>query len=253
MRSRAGFLLAAALALLPAWASADSGNPGGANTATPTASPAATQTALPGQTSPFATPTPTPTPGPIGNGFVLFGINTGNGSGGTIPSATATPMPFPGSNESGFFIDVAGRFSPTYSAMLHFNDYALHGGDSPVVTRSDGALYYTPNGGAFAFGLGYMSLQRSSSAQSANAAGVGISLLPDLRRSLAPYVNLFFYPGAKVSGTTSAITTIQAGLMFEMPRSHLVFKLGYDHQSYGNQSTSPTSLGGVQFGVGAGF
>lgn len=219
----------------------------------PTPAPSAAPGASPGLNNPFPSPTPTPTPGPIGNGYVLFGYNGGNGSGGVIPSTVATPSPFPGSSANGFFVSIAGRFSSTFTAMLHFDDYSLHGGDQPVVTRSDGALYYTPGGGMFAAGLGYEALQRSSNRASANDIGVGISLLPNFRQVVSPYVNLFYYPSANTLGTSAGLTTLQAGLIVRPRSSRLLFQVGYDGMWYPNQSTSPTTLGGLQAGLGANF
>ena len=228
---------------------ADQGSQAGGSTPQP--SPPAG--AAPSLNNPFPTPTPTPTPGPIGNGYVLFGYNGGNASGGVIPSTVATPSPFPASPANGFFISIAGRFSPSFTAMLHFDDYTLHGGDQPVVTRSDGAVYYTPGGRTLGFGLGYGSLQRSSNTASASGLGVGATLLPDFRQTLSPYVDLFYYPSARTLGTSAALFTTQAGVMVRVPRSGLLAKLGFDLQSYPNQSTSPTSLSGLQLGLGASF
>ena len=185
----------------------------------------------------------------------MIGFSGANASGGLIPSpgGTATPAPFPGSGANGFFADVAGRLSNVYVATLRFTNYGVRGGDNPVLTRSDGALYYTPKGGTLAVGVGFTSLQRSTGNTSANAPGIGASLLPDLRQTLSPYVNLFFYPSAKTLGVTSTITTAQAGIMFKHPHAGVLVKLGFDYQSYPNKNFSPTSIGGVQLGVGASF
>lgn len=239
------------VAIGPASAGGNSQQPG--SSATPSPSPGAS--APPGSSlpNPFPSPTPTPTPGPIGNGFFTFGYNGGNGSGGVIPSTIATPSPFPGSSASGFFVDIAGRFSSTFTAMLHFDDYSLHGGDQPVVTRSDGALYYTPSGGVFAAGIGYASLQRSSNRAAANAVGAGVSLLPNFRQSLSPYINVFYYPSATTLGASAGITTLSAGVVFKPRSSRVLLQIGYDQMSYPNQNTSPTTLGGFQAGLGANF
>jgi hypothetical protein len=247
----AAFVLAAAataVAMFPASAGDQGSQAGGS---TPPPSPPAG--ASPSEANPFPSPTPSPTPGPIGNGYVLFGYNGGNGSGGVIPSTAATPSPFPAAAANGFFISIAGRFSPSFTAMLHFDDYTLHGGDQPVVTRSDGALYYTPRGGLFAAGLGYEALQRSSNRASANEVGIGVSLLPNFRQVVSPYVNLFYYPSAYTLGTAAGLTTLQAGLIVRPRSSRFLFQLGYDSMSYPNQSTSPTTLGGLQAGLGANF
>jgi hypothetical protein len=261
LRLRAAHIVAFALVLAVACAAvfpASAAGPGSLppNTGAPTPAPAPTPSGQPGapsQANPFPSPTPTGTPGPIGNGFFSFGYNGGNGSGGLIPSTVATSSPFPGSSANGFFVNVAGRFSSTFTAMLHFDSYSLHGGDLPVVTRSDGALYYTPRGGVFAAGVGYASLQRSSNRDAANALGLGASLLPNFRQVVSPYVNVFYYPSATAVGASAAITTFQAGVMVRPRSSRVLIELGYDHMSYPNQNSSPTTLGGFQAGLGANF
>jgi len=220
--------------------------------ASPQVSP--TPSGSPSEANPFPSPSPTPTLGPIGNGFVLAGYNGGYGSGGVIPSTTATPSPFPGSSATGFFVNIGARFSASFTAMLHFNDYSMHGGDLPVVTRSDGQFYYTPKGGAFGAGVGYASFQRSSNPAAANAVGVGVTLLPNFHHIVSPYATVFYYPSAVTLGTSAGLTTAQAGLIFK-PRgaSRILFQIGYDYTSYPNPNTSPSSLGGVQAGLGANF
>jgi hypothetical protein len=242
---------AASAAIFPASADQTGQQPLPAPTATSSASPGSPN--APSQSNPFPSPTPTPTPGPIGNGFAVFGYNTGNGSGGVIPSTIATPSAFPGSSANGFYIGITGRFSPSFTAMLHLDDYSMHGGDRPVVTRSGGALYYTPQGGVFAAGLGYESLQRSTNRTSANALGLGVSLLPNFRQVVSPYVNLFYYPSATTAGASAGITTLGAGVIFKPRSSPVLLQLGYDHISYPNQNSSPTTLGGLQAGLGASF
>ena len=237
--------------MVPVSAGQNGGQPTGGQSPEPSAAPG--PLGQPSTTNPFPSPTPTPTPGPIGNGFVVLGYNGGSGSGGVIPAAGATPSPFPGSSASGFFVSIAGRFSPSFTAMLHFDDYSLHGGDLPVVTRSDGALYYTPGGGLFAAGVGYGSLQRSSNRAAANSIGIGASLLPNFRQVVSPYVNLFYYPSANTLGTTAGITTLSAGIAVRPRSSHLLIQLGYDYMSYPNQNSSPTNLGGLAAGLGANF
>jgi hypothetical protein len=257
LRPRAAHVVAFALLLVAAFAAMFPASAAGPGSQQPAASPPPPLNTPgqgpPSQANPFPSPTPTPTPGPIGNGFFSFGYNSGNGSGGVIPSTVATPSPFPSSQANGFFVNVTGRFSPTFTAMLHFDSYSLHGGDLPVVTLSDGALYYTPSGGLFAAGAGYASLQRSSNRDAANALGIGASLLPNFRQVVSPYINVFYYPSATTAGASAAITTLQAGVMVRPRSSHVLIQLGYDHMSYPNGNSSPTTLGGFQAGLGANF
>ncbi len=137
--------------------------------------------------------------------------------------------------------------------MLRFNDYAVHGGSNPVLTRTEGALYYTPGGGVLALGVGLISMQSSTFNASANALGIGASLLPDFRQTVSPYVNIFFYPSATSQSVSASITTAQAGAILRLKRSGVLFKIGYDHQSYANPGVAPTSIGGIQLGLGASF
>jgi len=251
-----GVVLLALAMLVPALANAALNGtvPGGGQ---PTPAPNASGP-LPGgkSTSPFSTPEPPGTPGPIGNGFVILGYDSAAASGGIIPLREATaapPSPFPASNSSGFFAEIAGRLSKTYAATLRFHDYVVHGADMPVVDLSEGALWYQPGGGVFALGLGYGSWQRSTSTTSANGAGIGAALLPDTRRPISPYASFVYYPSATTLGTTASISAAQAGVMLRPGRSGVLVQLGYDYIGYPNQSLSPSSLSGLQFGVGVRF
>ena len=129
----------------------------------------------------------------------------------------------------------------------------LHGGDRPVVTLSYGGLYYTPSGGVFGVGVGYESLQRSSSTSSANEFGAGLLLLPDLRHHVSPYAGLSYFPGAHTQGASAGITAFQGGVAFAVTNPGIVLKLGYTGVSYPNPNTSPSSVGNAVFGIGASF
>ncbi|MBV8081876.1 MAG: hypothetical protein JO347_02160 [Candidatus Eremiobacteraeota bacterium] len=242
-----------ALALVPALAGA--GPQGGAQsggTATP-----APEASGPGKNiTPFSTPEPTGTPGPIGNGFVLAGYNGAAASGGVIPLQipTATPpSPWPGSNGTGFYAELTGRLSATFAASLRFHDYVLHGGDDPIVNLSEGDIVYQPRGGLFAFGLGYGSWMRSTSNASANSIGLGVQFMPDLRQRLSPYASYFYYPSGRTMGTTAGISAAQAGIMVRPTKAALLLQLGYDYIGYPNGNISPTTLSGLQVGLGIGF
>ena len=204
--------------------------------------------------NPFPSPSATPTPGPFGNGFGVVGFSMGNASGGVIPSPAATGNPpFPASNANGFFVDLAGRLSRVYTATLHFGDSTIHGADRPVLTFSDGSLYYTPSGGTFGLGIGYESLQRSSSTTSANEFGASAILLPDLRRHVSPYASVSYFPSAHTQGASAGITTFQAGVAFAVSRPGILIQLGYNGLSYPNPNTSPSTLGNAVLGLGASF
>ncbi|MBV8172577.1 MAG: hypothetical protein JO219_11665 [Candidatus Eremiobacteraeota bacterium] len=222
--------------------------PGG-NVTPPPASP------TPSVNTPFATPQPTGTPGPIGNGFVVLGYDGASAAGGIIPMQipTTPPQSFPASNSSGFYGELTGRLSATYAASLRFHDYVVHGGDVPVVNLSEGNVVYMPRGGVFAFGLGYASWQRSSSNASANSAGLGIALMPDLRHAIAPYASFFYYPSGRTAGVSAAISAAQAGIAVRPLKAGLLLQLGYDYVGYPNQSMSPSSLSGLQAGLGVSF
>ena len=206
--------------------------------------------------TPFATPEPTGTPGPIGNGFVVLGYDGASAAGGIIPfpiSTASPPAPFPASNAGGFYGELTGRLSAIYAASLRFHDYVVHGADMPVVNLSEGDVVYMPRGGLFAFGLGYASWQRSSSNASANSIGAGVALMPDLRNRIAPYATFFYYPSARTSGVTAAISAAQAGIAVRPTKAGLLLQIGYDYIGYPNQSMSPTSLSGLQAGLGVTF
>jgi hypothetical protein len=247
------FACVAVLALIPVISSAD--QPGGSGSPFATPTPSAVPTGSASPSNPFATPAPTPTPGRGGNGYVFFSFDALAARGGTLHIASPTPTtrPFPASGASGFSIDAAGRLSQQFLALLRFNGANVHGGDNPYVTRTEAHVLYSPPHSAFGAGAGFVSLQRSTNNTSANSFGVGVSLIPDFAQSVSPYGNLFFYPNARQLGAGGSITTMQAGIALHPHASGLIYRVGFDFHANSFDGTSPTSMGGLQLGLGTSF
>ncbi len=245
---------AAASLFAPAASSAAPGDqPGTLQSPAPQPSPSPTGSIAP--SNPFATASPTATPGRGGNGYVFLSFDTMSARGGLFAVASPAPTnaPFPASGASGFSVDAAGRLSQQFQALLSFNGASVRGGDRPFVTRSEAHLIYSPAGGAFGVGAGFVSLQRSTNNTSANSFGLGLSLIPDFTQTLSPYANLFLYPNARQLGLGGSITTFQGGVVLHPHASGLLYRAGVIFHANSFDGTSPTSLSGLQLGVGTSF
>jgi len=209
------------------------------------------------EASPFPSPSPQASTAPGSGGYAVIGIAALSANGGQIAraSATATPAPFIAAGASGYSIELMGRLSPSYVSMLRFEDANIHGDDSSVESRFDVALLYQFASKNTAVGLGYASLQRSTLQSSINGLGAGVALLPQFDRRLAPYGSFFYYPGLSApAGTRGGLTVLRLGVTITPQKATGVFaRIGVTSQSFGAQTFSPTSLSGVEIGVGTDF
>lgn len=216
----------------------------------PTAPPA-------GQLSnPF--PSPSPSVGPVSrNGYFAAGYVGGSASGGEIEplvNSTSTPSAFPAAGASGFWLDLLGRIAPSFLAQILYDNLSVHGGDRPLVSYAQGRLLYQPHESRAAFGVSFISAQRSTSNENSNGLGVGISYLPDFQGGVTPYGSVFFYPHVQASGVGASLTSADAGVMFvPKGRGGLFFRLGGSLRAGAAANTSPTSVTGLQLGLGASF
>jgi hypothetical protein len=223
------------------------------------AAPAA-PTPTPQATSQLSNPFPSPSPSAqtvTRNGYFAAGYVGGSASGGEIeplPNATSTPFAFPASGASGFWIDLLGRIAPSFLAQILYDNLSVHGGDRPLVSYAQGRLLYQPSESRAALGVGFISVQRSTSNANSNGIGVGASLLPDLRGGMTPYASVFFYPHLQTNGVGASLTSADAGIMYAPKgRGGLFFRLGGSLRSGAPANTSPTSVTGLQFGLGSAF
>lgn len=207
------------------------------------------------QPGPFPSPSPSVVPA-AGNGYVWLGFNGAGSSGGQVPpraGSTATPRPFVNASTTGFSLHLLGRISDSYLAALKFEDYSVHGNDTPFVSYSQGLVLYNPHASNLAFGVGYLSLQRSTSSVSVNGGGFGAMLLPRFKSGASAYASAFFYP-IRSRGSTSSISSLEAGVIFSPPRrGGFFYHAGAFAKNGGNASVSPTQISGLTAGVGASF
>jgi hypothetical protein len=163
-------------------------------------------------------------------------------------------MSFPSSGAGGFWIDLLGRLGPLYLAQLLYDNVNLHGGDNPLVSYAQGRVEYEPHRSLAAFGLGYISAQRSTAAVSLNGFGLGFSLLPALQKGVSPYASVYVYPNLHSGGGSSTFTSADAGVLLA-PRAGGGFfvRVGGSLRAGLPASTSPTTITGVQLGLGTSF
>src|SRR4029077_3215568 len=104
-------------------------------------------------------------------------------------------------------------------------------------------------------GLSYGSLQRSSSPAGSNGIGAGVMLSPDFERRVSPYASYFLYPRlAEPANTHGTLSVLRLGVVIAPKSATNAFaRLGFLAQKLGASSSSPTSLSGLEFGVGATF
>ncbi len=161
---------------------------------------------------------------------------------------------FPGSPASGFWLDLLGRLGPSYLAQILYDNLNVRGGDNPLVSYAQGRLEFEPRSSLAAFGLAYISVQRSTSNATMSAFGVGASLLPDLRGGVTPYASVYVYPHLQESGVGATFTSADAGVLFvPKKRGGLFFRVGGSLRSGLPANTSPSTVTGLQLGLGTAF
>ncbi len=209
------------------------------------------------EANPFPSPSPVESVPPGNGGYAAIGVGLLSGSGGVVPapSPSQTPLPFHAGSATGYSVEVLGRLSPSYLGSLRFEDTNVRGNGNPIVSRFDLSALYQFRPSHVALGLGYASLQRSSVQASSNGIGLGVALLPDFARPIAPYGSLFAYPSITgPSGTRATLTVMRLGLTISPPKSTGIFaRIGVSAQNFGASAFSPTSLTGIELGVGTTF
>jgi hypothetical protein len=121
-----------------------------------------------------------------------------------------------------------------------------------LVSYAQGRVLFQPARSRATFGLGIISVQRSSARSNENGFGIGASLLPEPRPGLTQYGSAFFYPHLAVSGKSASLTTLEAGLMFvPARRGGLFFRLGGSLRAGAPANTSPTSVTSLVLGLGS--
>jgi hypothetical protein len=194
---------------------------------------------------------------PGSGGYAVIGVAALSANGGQLAASgpTATPSAFHAAGASGYSVELMGRLSPSYISMLRFENANIHGGDSSVESRFDLALMYEFASKNTAVGIGYASLQRSTIPSSINGLGAGFALLPAFDRRISPYGSFFYYPGLTApAGQRGGLTVLRLGITVTPQQSSGVFaRIGVTSQNFGAQTFSPTSLTGVEIGVGTDF
>ncbi len=207
--------------------------------------------------SPFPSPSPVSSGAPGSGGYAVIGVAALSGSGGQLAASgpTATPSAFKAAGASGYSVELMGRLSPSYVSMLRFEDANIHGDDSSVESRFDLALMYQFASRNTAAGIGYASLQRSTIQSSINGLGAGVALLPEFDRRISPYGSFFYYPGLSApAGERGGLTVLRLGITVTPQQTSGVFaRIGVTSQHFGAQTFSPTSLTGVEIGIGTDF
>ena len=209
------------------------------------------------QTSPFPSPSPVVTEPPGSGGFAAIGFGALSASGGTVASATpsASPLPFSAARASSFSVEVLGRLSPFYVAEVRYDDANIHNSAAPIDTRFETAVLREFGASRLAFGFGYTSVQRSTDLMSSNGLGIGAMLLPNFARRTSPYASLSYYPTLTTPGGGHAsLTMVRLGVAISPSRQSGLFeRIGFTAQNFGASASSPTSLAGVELGVGTSF
>lgn len=204
-------------------------------------------------TSPFPSPSPSASAGLGSGGYALAGVTELSASGGFVP-ASPTPAPFKAAGSTGYEVELLGRLSDSYLALLHFEDVNIHGDDSAVESRLDVSALYQFSRTQAAFGLGYTALQRSTAHATSSGLGAGFALLPDFSKSVSPYASAFYYPSLPSAGERGGLTVVRLGLTLAPQRTPGFFaRVGVSTQNFGANDFSPRSLSGIEVGVGATF
>ncbi len=164
-------------------------------------------------------------------------------------------MTFPNSaSQTGFWADLMGRFGPDYVADIEYENNKIDGGDRPFISYAQLRALYEPAKSLIAFGVGFLSGQRSTSNANFNAFGPGLAYVPDPVRRLSPYAWLFFYPHITASGSSSSLFAAQGGLQFApAPRSGFFVRAGFSTHCCLPSVTSPKSDFSTLVGLGTSF
>jgi hypothetical protein len=209
------------------------------------------------EASPFPSPSPVATEPPGSGGYVSIAIGAFAANGGTVPApdASSTPHEFKAASASSYSIELVGRLSQTYIATVDYRDTNIHGADAPLETRLGAAVLYSFPRNNTALGIGYASLQRSTVPTSSNGFGLGAMILPDFSRRVSPYASFFYYPSLVApENTRGGLSVIGLGIVLSPSRQNGLFeRIGFSAQNFGAKLLSPTSLSGVELGVGSTF
>jgi hypothetical protein len=210
------------------------------------------------QANPFPSPSPVATEAPGAAGYAVISISGASASGGTVPgmaSPSPTPMPFGSSGATGYSIEIMGRLSPSYLATLRYEDTKLHSVPAAYTTRFDIAALYQFGTTHAAAGLGFASIQQSTLSSSANGFGAGFVLMPNFAERVSPYASAFVYPALTApGGVRGGLTVLRLGIAIKPPHETGIFaRLGLTSQHFSASTFSPTSLTGVEFGLGSTF
>ena len=209
------------------------------------------------EANPFPSPSPVASTVPGQGGYAAIGVSalSASGGAGAAPAATGSPVPFASGNATGYSIELLGRLSPSYLATLRFEDASVHRADNPVVSRFDVSALRQFGTSHAAVGVGYASLQRSTFSATSNGLGVGVAMLPDFTRTVAPYGSIFLYPSlAGPASVRASLSVVRLGLTFSPARATGLFaRIGFSTQHFGASTFSPTSMSGVELGIGTTF
>lgn len=207
--------------------------------------------------SPFPSPSPVATLEPGAGGYALVGIAALNASGGEQPGPAKSPAPitFASAGASGYSLELEGRLSPRYVSMLRFEDENIHGKTPSVESRFDISALYQFTGKYVGVGVGYASVQRSTIGSASNGLGAGVVLLPNFGQRISPYGSLFYYPSLTAPGPSrGGLSVVRLGLTLTPQHATGVFaRVGITSQNFSASTFSPTSISGVEVGVGATF
>lgn len=202
---------------------------------------------------PFPSPSPTAVPA-AGNGYVAVGLNLGNSSGGLFTAANGTTTAFNSAAAGGFSLDLVGRIDENYVAALRYDNFSVHGDDDPLVSYAQGMVYFNPHASLVAFGLGYVSMQRSTSTANMNGGGIGIEVLPRLGHGASFYGSAAIFPRLSAQGQSASLSSLDAGVVFSPPKRGAFFiRVGAFARNGGGSAFSPRQISGITAGIGAGF
>jgi hypothetical protein len=266
---RAAGIAAACFAMFAAVLASSIGGPAVAQTKAPqpvpSTSPSSSASASP-QSNPFPSPSPEESPSPGINGYAAALIDLPSGSGGTyVPAgSTVPPISFPSGGGRGFTLDISGKLSRAFAASLRLQDDSFNGGDKPVITSTEGAILYDPNGERAAFGLGIISFQRYNGVSSATGGGFGGTFLPDPSHHVSAYGKLFIYPSLSFPqiGVQQTVNKPQHGSLFTYQLGlavapsgggGLFYTIGVGGHAGAPSSYSPQSVNALQIGIGSTF
>jgi len=206
------------------------------------------------QTNPFPSPSPVESVAPGFGGYASIGFAPFSARGGVVPASVGNPSPYPfkAAGASGYSLDAFSRISTLYAARLRYQDVGIHGDDNAFASRLDAMVFYT-GGARVGIGVGVASVQRSNAGSSSNGFGLGAAIFPDFSKRLSPYLSADLFTSLPApGGKRGALDVIQLGGVFAN-RGGTFERIGVSTQIFTPNSTSPFSLWGIDFGVGATF